>query len=66
MEESRELARGLARRLRRPKDSRFFVPKKNPVMGFTINFGHRYWALVLLALIAVGLGIAFFALVASL
>lgn len=47
------------------QDSRLLVPKKNPAMGFTVNFGHRYWALVLLLLIAGGLGVAFFAVLAS-
>lgn len=35
------------------KDARLIVPKRNPMMGWTINFGHRSarWIIVGLALI---------------
>lgn len=28
-----------------PQDDRILVPKKNPKMGATVNFGHKLWFL---------------------
>lgn len=33
------------------KDSRAIVPKATPVLGWTLNFGHRYSVLSLVAII---------------
>lgn len=35
------------------KDSRLWVPKKNPTMGWTVNLGHKYGKIVLISSMAV-------------
>ncbi|MDE1920372.1 MAG: hypothetical protein KGJ09_03410 [Candidatus Omnitrophica bacterium] len=44
------------------KDDRLWVPKRNPVFGWTINFGHKYGLLTMIMisivpLIAVAVGL---------
>jgi uncharacterized membrane protein len=39
-------------------DSRAIVPKATPAFGWTLNFGHRYWVLSLLAIIVLPVAIA--------
>ncbi len=36
-----------------PEDPRLFVPKRNPALGFTFNFAHRYLGLFLLSVMGV-------------
>lgn len=38
-----------------PGDSRFIVPKRNRLMGWTLNFAHPFSYLVLLSIIAFGI-----------
>jgi uncharacterized membrane protein len=35
-----------------PRDSRIFIPKKNPIMGITLNFANPFSYLILLLLLA--------------
>lgn len=37
------------------KDPRFMVPKRNKMMGWTLNFAHRNYLLILISLIALSL-----------
>lgn len=36
-----------------PRDSRIFLPKRIPLMGFTLNFANPYSYLILIMLLAV-------------
>jgi uncharacterized membrane protein len=36
-----------------PRDSRIFLPKRIPIMGFTLNFANPYSYLVLIILLAI-------------
>jgi uncharacterized membrane protein len=42
---------------RSARDNRFWVPKKNPRLGWTINFAHRgaWWAMLAPAIVPTGL-----------
>lgn len=35
-----------------PEDSRLFLPKRVPIMGFTLNFGNPFSYLILILLLA--------------
>ncbi len=41
------------------KDSRVLVPKLNPSMGWTLNFGNKYTYLGLIAIIIIAVGSIF-------
>ncbi len=40
------------------RDNRFIVPKRNPVLGWTVNFGHRYGPPLVFGLAALAVGFA--------
>ena len=42
---------------RAPRDTRLWVPKKNPALGWTLNFAHRAAWFSLLGLFTVPLGL---------
>jgi uncharacterized membrane protein len=47
------------------RDTRMFVPKRQPWMGFTVNFARPSGVLALLLIVAVGLAVVVVALLAS-
>lgn len=46
---------------RSERDTRLFVPKRNPRMGWTINFAHRggWWYLLGLLIVPIGFTLLF-------
>jgi uncharacterized membrane protein len=38
-----------------PDDSRLFLPKRNPFLGYTLNFANSYSYLILIAIFALAL-----------
>jgi uncharacterized membrane protein len=46
---------------RSARDTRIWVPKRNPAMGLTLNFAHRgsWWSLLGLSIIPLGLILLF-------